>query len=47
MKIYNEKDLEKAFHQKETTIQIKDEIIGNSFLLAGKVQDDRFYLLLY
>lgn len=45
MKIYNEKDLEKAFHQKETTIQIKDEIIGNSFLLAGKVQDDRLPII--
>ena len=39
MIIYNEIDLKKAFQQKESTIHIKDEKIGNSFLIASKIQD--------
>lgn len=39
MIIYNEIDLKKAFQQKESTIHIKDEKIGNTFLLASKIQD--------
>lgn len=33
--------MKKAFHQKESTIFIKDETIGNTFLLAGKIQEGR------
>lgn len=39
MIIYSDIDLKKAFQQKESTIHIKDEKIGNSFLLAGKIQE--------
>lgn len=39
MIIYNSIDLNKAFQQKESTIHIKDEKIGNTFLLASKIQD--------
>ena len=39
MTIYTDFDLKKAFHQKESTIFIKDETIGNTFLLAGKIQE--------
>ena len=39
MIIYNSIDLNKAFQQKESTIHIKDENIGNTFLLASKIQD--------
>ena len=45
MIIYTVFDLKKAFQQKESTIYIKDEKIGNSFLLAGKVQDDRLPII--
>lgn len=38
MIIYNEIDLKIAFQQKESTILIKNEKIGNSFLLANKIQ---------
>jgi len=31
-------DLKKAIQRKESTIHIKDEKIGNSFLLANKIQ---------
>ena len=37
MYIYNTIDLKKALQQKEGTIHIKDEKIGNSFLLANKI----------
>ena len=39
MIIYNSIDINKAFQQKESTIHIKDEKIGNTFLLASKIQD--------
>ena len=39
MVIYNDIDLKKAFQNRETTIHIKNERIGNSFLLAGKIQE--------
>ena len=39
MIIYNSIDLNKAYQQKESTIHIKDEKIGNTFLLASKIQD--------
>lgn len=38
MIIHNDIDLKKAIQQKESTIHIKNERIGNSFLLAGKIQ---------
>ena len=41
MRIYSDNDLKKAFHQKESTIFIKDETIGNTFLLAAKIQEGR------
>lgn len=41
MIIYNENDLKKAFQRKESTVYITDEIIGNFFLLAGKIQEGR------
>ena len=39
MIICNDVDLRKAFQSRETTIHIKNERIGNSFLLAGKIQE--------
>lgn len=39
MIIYTDIDLKKAIQRKESTIHIKDEKIGNSFLLANKIQD--------
>ncbi len=38
MIIYNEIDFKIAFQQKESAILIKNEKIGNSFLLANKIQ---------
>ena len=41
MEIYNAIDFKKAFKKKETTIQIKDDTIVKTFLLAGKIQEGR------
>ena len=46
MVIYNDIDLKKAFQNRETTIHIKNERIGNSFLLAGKIQEDHLPLII-
>ena len=46
MIIYNDIDLRKAFLQKENTIIIKDEKIGNSFLLAGQIQEGRLTIII-
>ena len=46
MTIYTDFDLKKAFHQKESTIFIKDETIGNAFLLAGKIQEGHLPLII-
>lgn len=46
MIIYNEIDLKKAFQQKESTIHIKNEKIGNSFLLVGKIQDGHLPIII-
>ena len=46
MIIYNNNDLKKAFHQKESTIFIKDETIGNTFLLAGKIQEGHLPIII-
>lgn len=43
---YNDIDLEKALLRKESTIFIKDEKIGNSFLLAGKIQDGHLPIII-
>lgn len=39
MTVYTDFDLKEAFKQKESNILIKDENIGNYFLLAGKIQE--------
>lgn len=46
MIIYTVFDLKKAFQQKESTIYIKDEKIGNSFLLAGKIQEGHLPIII-
>ena len=46
MIIYNDIDLRKAFQQKESTIHVKDEKIGNSFLLAGQIQEGRLPIII-
>ena len=46
MTIYTDFDLKKAFHQKESTIFIKGETIGNTFLLAGKIQEGHLPLII-
>ena len=46
MTIYTDFDLKKAFHQKESTIFIKDETIGNTFLFAGKIQEGHLPLII-
>ena len=46
MTIYNEIDLGIALQRKESTIYIKDEKIGNSFLLASKIQDGHLPLII-
>lgn len=33
--------MKKAFQRKESTVYITDEIIGNSFLFAGMIQEGR------
>ena len=38
--------MKKAFHQKESTIFIKDETIGNTFLLAGKIQEGHLPIII-
>ena len=42
----NDIDLKNAFRFKESTIVIKDEKIGNSFLLAGKIQEGHLPLII-
>ena len=46
MIIYNDIDLKNAFKFKESTIIIKDEKIGNSFLLAGKIQEGHLPIII-
>ena len=46
MIIYNDIDLKNAFRFKESTIVIKDEKIGNSFLLAGKIQEGHLPIII-
>ncbi|MBQ8248217.1 MAG: hypothetical protein IJZ42_13895 [Lachnospiraceae bacterium] len=46
MVIYNDIDLKKAFQNRETTIHIKNERIGNSFLLAGKIQEGHLPIII-
>ncbi len=46
MIIYSDIDLKKAFQQKERTIHIKNEKIGNSFLLVGKIQNGHLPIVL-
>ena len=46
MIIYTDIDLKKAIQRKESTIFIKDEKIGNSLLLAGKIQDGHLPIII-
>lgn len=46
MIIYSDIDFKKAIQQKENTIHIKNERIGNSFLLAGKIQDGHLPIII-
>ena len=46
MIIYNDIDLKNEFKFKESTIIIKDEKIGNSFLLAGKIQEGHLPIII-
>lgn len=46
MIICNDVDLRKAFQSRETTIHIKNERIGNSFLLAGKIQEGHLPIII-
>ena len=46
MIVYDNIGLKKAFQQKESTIHIKNEKIGNSFLLAGKIQEGHLPLII-
>ena len=46
MIIFNDIDLKIAFQRKESTIHIKDEKIGNSFLLAGKIQEGHLPIII-
>lgn len=46
MVIYNDIDLKIAYQSRETTIHIKNEKIGNSFLLAGKIQEGRLPIII-
>ena len=46
MVIYNNIDLKKAIQRKESTILIKDEKIGNSFLIASKIQDGHLPIII-
>ena len=46
MIIYNDIDLKKAFQSRETTIHIKNERIGDSFLLAGKIQEGHLPIII-
>lgn len=39
MNITSNKDLQDAIHKKTSTIYIKDETIGNTFLVVAKVQN--------
>lgn len=43
---YTDFDLKEAFKQKESIILIKDEKIGNSFLLAGKIQEGHLPIII-
>lgn len=46
MIICNDIDLKIAFQRKESTIHIKNEKIGNSFLLVGKIQDGHLPIII-
>ena len=46
MIIYTDIDLKKAIQRKESTIHVKDENIGNSFLLASKIQDGHLPIMI-
>ena len=46
MIVYNENDLKTAIKEKESTIIIQDEKIGNSFLLASKIQNGHLPLII-
>lgn len=46
MIICSDIDLKIAFQRKESTIHIKNEKIGNSFLLAGKIQEGHLPLII-
>lgn len=46
MKVYTDFDLKEAFKQKVSTILIKDEKIGNSFLLVSKIQDGHLPIII-
>ena len=46
MTICNEIDLKIALQRKENTIYIKDEKIGISFLLAGKIQEGHLPIII-
>ena len=46
MIIYTDIDLKKAIQRKESTIHVKDENIGNSFLLASKIQDGHLPIII-
>ena len=46
MIIFNDIDLKIAFQRKESTIHIKDEKIGNSFLLAGNIQEGHLPIII-
>lgn len=46
MTVYTDFDLKEAFKQKESTILIKDEKIGNSFLLVSKIQDGHLPIII-
>ena len=46
MTVYTDFDLKEAFKQKESNILIKDENIGNYFLLAGKIQEGHLPIII-
>ena len=46
MTVYTDFDLKEAFKQKESTILIKDEKIGNSFLLVSKIKDGHLPIII-
>ena len=46
MIICNDIDLKIAFQRKESTIHIKNEKIGNYFLIASKIQDSHLPIII-